>query len=339
MIGVVVNLISRASRQVAVFAGQLVRGPGSNIGRLVPSLQQMIPRVFTYRQLPQILFTPTGRTSATTLIRTVFARTAKSVFVVGGFSGFGYLVNEVYEACQEERMTDGEMADVITSQVFSKLAEQTVRQELEEEEERRRKLTEEERKQIIEREKKEEEEDRAREETEREKLEEEKVLKILTKAEDERKKKEYEEKKRAEEDEKELEKKEAEEQQKLAARLAQAKKDKQDAEKKAQEERDAEKKRLKEILGIQKDETTGSPATTSTTTGTTTTTTSTTTATTEAASSSKKKCLPIHGCRIETSPKFQADHLIQNNSGGNVSIISLTSIIVCMSIILCCNYM
>ena len=92
-------------------------------------------------------------------------------------------------------------------------------------------------------------------------------------------------------------------------------------------------------FGIQKDEITRPTASTRTTSATTTTTSTTTTTTTEAAPMSKKKCLPIHGCRIETSAKFQADQLIQNNSGSKANIISLTSIIVCMSTILCLNYM
>ena len=149
-IGIVVNLIARAAGRMAAYAGQIVRSAASNVGRLIPTLQRTVPRFFAYRRLPQLTFDGAQRVRAGSLISTVFSKAQKGIVVIGGYSGFGYMVKEIADACQtkEPKISDDEMADIITSKVFAKMAEKELMDKMNQDEKNRQEFVDEQRKKI-----------------------------------------------------------------------------------------------------------------------------------------------------------------------------------------------
>jgi hypothetical protein len=126
-------LAVRTSGRIATTTLHAARqGAGSLIRSLPPSLQRVVPRIFGYRQLPQITFGATQRITAGHMLKTVLVKTKKTVLIIGGFSGFGYLVDDIAKATKPTVpiMTDEEMADIITSRVFQQLAEQELERSL-----------------------------------------------------------------------------------------------------------------------------------------------------------------------------------------------------------------
>jgi flagellar biosynthesis GTPase FlhF len=126
-------MISKSSGTIADGAraiGVATINANSYIARRL-SLQRVTPHLFRYRQLPSLTFQGSNRAAIRHILSTMLKQTAKPVIIIGGFSGFGYMVDDVIKACSNEddetiKITDEEMADVLTSEVFTHQAEKEV---------------------------------------------------------------------------------------------------------------------------------------------------------------------------------------------------------------------
>jgi hypothetical protein len=137
---------TQAGRTAAQQAGRVAR---ASLARLPPSVQQRIPRIFGYRTLPAITFDQASREVGRSMLKTLMAKATKYTIIWGGFTGAGYIVEEIVKACSgDEKISDQEMADIITSRVTAKLAEEAAKDAIRADAEAREKAVEDERQKL-----------------------------------------------------------------------------------------------------------------------------------------------------------------------------------------------